>query len=145
MKEMNDIKNLCIFGSRNLTGGKIYSIIKDRIEKINPDLVITSGDARGVCAEAIKVCRDIAKPIQLSFLNNKKYAQGMYDHRSKEVLSKSDYIIFIHDGQTKGTKNEIKLADKMGIKYEYILEGIEEETLFKDDFFIDYEMPDLEI
>jgi len=31
----------------------------------------------------------------------------------------SDRAVFIHDGKSKGTSNEVKLADKMGVPYTY--------------------------
>jgi cbb3-type cytochrome oxidase cytochrome c subunit len=34
-------------------------------------------------------------------------------------LTDSYFAIFIHDGQSKGTSNELKLAKKMGVPYSF--------------------------
>ena len=110
---------LCFFGSRNLYNDFCKQIIIKEIEILKPDFIITSGDANGICKLAIDTAKQLPIPVELHFLNNAKYAAGMYEHRSKHILQRTDFIIFIHDGKSQGTKNEIKIADKMNIKYKY--------------------------
>ena len=127
---------ITIFGSRNLFGPAVKEIIDNEVKRLNPDYVATAGDADGVCKEARNYCRDKAIPLKLHYLN-KKYARGMYEQRSIAVLEETDFVVFIHDGKSKGTKNEIELAKKMGIKYHYYLLK-RDEIVIIDDFEIDY-------
>jgi len=62
---------------------------------------------------ARKIAREKAIPLTLHWLNF-IFLRGAFEQRSKAVLRDSDHSIFIHDGRSKGTSNEIKLAVKMG-------------------------------
>ncbi len=110
---------LTFFGTRTLIDNRILKIIEKQINLLNPDIIITAGDAKGVCAMSILMAKKYSIPTKLYWLNRKKYGRGMYDRRSKEILKDSDFVIFIHDGKSKGTKNEIELAKMMKIKYKY--------------------------
>jgi uncharacterized phage-like protein YoqJ len=39
--------------------------------------------------------------------------------RSKAILEHADFVVLIHDGKSKGTSNELKMIEKMGIPYKY--------------------------
>lgn len=109
---------LAIFGSRTLYDDRVKNIILTEIEKFNPSEIVTSAIIEGVCKMARDICQKNAIPLKLHFINP-KYAQGKYDHRSKAVLNDCDFVIIIHDGISKGTTNELNIAIKMNIPYEY--------------------------
>ena len=116
---MNNNIRLCIFGSRTFYDNPEASrILDDEISQINPVAIITS-DADGVCKLAIDKAKQFAIPVEIHFLNEKRYAAGKYEHRSLEVLKSCNMVLFIHDGTSKGTLNEIELAKKLGIEYKY--------------------------
>ena len=48
-----------------------------------------------------------------------QYLRGAFEQRSKEVIQEVDYLIFIHDGISKGTKNEFALYKQTGKPYHY--------------------------
>ena len=127
---------LCIFGSRNIDSESAFNILIEETKKLNPESIVTSGDARGVCKLAIMVSKKLSLPCKLHYLNQAKYARGKYDHRSREVLSESDFVLFLHDGFTTGTKNEIKLAEKMNIPYKYI-NYVQQDFSFDSKFQLD--------
>ena len=77
-------------------------------------MIVTHAEPEGVCGVVRGVAKELAIPLKLHFLNF-KYLRGAFERRSKDVLSDSDVSVFIHDGKSKGTSNEIKLADKMGL------------------------------
>lgn len=112
------IKNqkISFHGSRSLNDERVRIIILEEIEKRNPSVVITHGEPDGVCGMVRKICREKAIPLKLFFLNF-RYLRGAFEHRSIDVLKDSDYAIFIHDGKSKGTSNELKLAIKMKLPY----------------------------
>ena len=45
--------------------------------------------------------------------------RGAFEHRSKEVINDCDYMVLIHDGESKGTANELKQTIKAGRPYKY--------------------------
>ena len=106
--------NLSIHGSRTLKDERVKIIILEEIKKYRPTTIVTHAEPGGVCEMARKVCKEMAIPLKLHFLNF-RYLRGAFEHRSKDVLGESDHSIFIHDGKSKDTMNELKLAQKMNI------------------------------
>jgi hypothetical protein len=114
------IKKLCIFGTRTFyKNSKAAAIIDAEIDKLKPEMIITAGDADGICKLAIDKAKEHSIPVELHFLNGTKYAAGMYDHRSRDILARADHVLFIHDGVSKGTRNEINQAEKIGLSTTY--------------------------
>lgn len=111
---------LVIFGSRTLSGPRIAKIIMQEIAKIRPDVIITAGDAVGVCDEARKIATQIPLPLECHYLDRSRNA-GKYHHRSASAYRWATHAIFIHDGTSKGTQNEMNMADKMNIPSTYHL------------------------
>lgn len=107
---------LSIHGSRTLNDERVRIIILEEIEKHDPAVIVTHAEPEGVCEAAKNICKEKAIPLKLHFLNF-RYLRGAFEHRSKAVLKDADYAIFIHDGKSKGTSNEIKLAEKMGVPH----------------------------
>lgn len=127
---MSDDKVILSFhGSRILDNPTVEKKIKNEIEKYNPEYVVTHGEASGVCDMVRTYCRRNGIPLKLHFLQTDKYAQGAFHHRSLAVIKESTHCVFIHDGKSKGTQNELELAKKLKKPYEYYLvedEGIED-------------------
>ncbi len=103
---------LGIHGSRTLDDERVKIIILEEIGTHNPTMIVTHAEPGGVCEVAKKVCKALAIPLKVHFLNF-KYLRGAFEHRSIDVIRDSDHSIFIHDGQSKGTMNELALAKKM--------------------------------
>jgi len=104
-------------GSRGLKDERVRIIILEMLEKYNPEVIVTHAEPDGVCAMARLIAKEKGIPLKLHFLNF-KYLRGAFEHRSKDVLKDSDVAIFIHDGISVGTSNEIKLGEKMKMKFE---------------------------
>lgn len=109
---------ISIHGSRTLRDERVRIIIMEALQKTKADHIVTHGEPEGVCEMGRKIARELALPLTLHFLNF-KFLRGAFEHRSKAVLTDSDYAIFIHDGKSRGTANELKLAKKMRIKHEF--------------------------
>lgn len=103
-------------GSRTLKDERVRIIILEEIEKHKPTMIVTHAEPEGVCEMVRKIAREKAIPLKLHFLNF-KYLRGAFERRSKDVLNDTDYHIFIHDGRSKGTSNELKLAIKMNLEH----------------------------
>jgi len=110
--------NLSFHGSRDLNDERVRIVILEEIKNHNPTTIVTHAEPGGVCGLVRKICKEMAIPLKLHFLNF-KYLRGAFEHRSKDVLMDSDHSIFIHDGESKGTSNELKLSKKMKVPYTY--------------------------
>lgn len=114
------MKKLCIFGSRTLFKKEVIKVISDYIDAFSPKIIITAAEPMGVC----KIARDLAKtkciPITLYYLNKEKFAAGQYEKRGRAALADADFCLFVWDGKSKGTSNEIQDCIKMGVEHEII-------------------------
>lgn len=115
---MNMTCKLSVHGSRTLQDERVKIILIEEIEKYGITEIVTHAEPEGVCEVARRLAKERAIPLKLHFLNF-KYLRGAFEHRSKDVFNDSERAIFIHDGKSKGTSNEVKLAEKMGIPYTY--------------------------
>jgi len=111
-------KRLSVHGSRTLKDERVKIIIMETIKKYNVTTIVTHAEPEGVCGTARALCKEFAIPLKLHFLNF-KYLRGAFEHRSKDVLRDADRALFIHDGKSKGTSNELRLAIKMGIPNDF--------------------------
>ena len=109
---------LSVHGSRTLSDERVKILLLEEIEAHGITEIVTHGEPDGVCKVARDLCREKAIPLKLHFLNF-KYLRGAFEHRSIDVLKDGDRAIFVHDGKSKGTSNELKLARKMGVPYAY--------------------------
>jgi len=112
-KKEKHVARLSVHGSRGLKDERVRILILEAIAKYKPSVIVTHAEPDGVCGVARALCREIAMPLKLHFLNF-KYLRGAFEHRSKDVLRDSDHALFIHDGESRGTANEIAMAKKMG-------------------------------
>jgi len=109
---------LSVHGSRTLSDERVKILLLEEIEKFGVTEIVTHAEPGGVCKIARDLCREKAIPLKLHFLNF-KFLRGAFEHRSKDVLHDAGRAIFIHDGASKGTKNELALAVKFGIPHTY--------------------------
>lgn len=114
------VMKLAIFGSRSLKCEKTAWIISQAIKKNTPSVIITAGETLGVCELARIIARITVTPLKLYWLDEKRCA-GKYHWRSVGVLNDCDFCLFIHDGKSKGTKNEIDVCKKLNKPFECVL------------------------
>ncbi|MFQ5454144.1 MAG: DUF1937 family protein [Candidatus Zixiibacteriota bacterium] len=119
IKYIRNHERLAFCGSRSLKCKKTKQLILDEIKAHQAITVVTHGEPDGVCRSAIEVARRHGLSLSLHHLKIKEKARGAFEHRTKAVLADCDYCIFLHDGKSKGTKNELELARKMNIPYTY--------------------------
>jgi hypothetical protein len=114
---------LAFQGSRSLKKKEeeVLKIIDIEMNKYNPEMVITSGEPDGVCRLAQLYCKRNGITLKLYHLNCKKYAKGAFRNRSISIIKEADHIIIIHDGKSKGTRNELDLIKRFGKPFTYYL------------------------
>jgi len=117
-----------IFGSRSLTDARVKIMILDEIQKLQPICISTAQEPAGVCEMAQIVAKEMAIPLMLYFLNF-KYLAGAFEHRSQDIIKFSTHFLLIHDGESKGTHNELELVKKSGKPFRY---EVLEKTVYKE-------------
>lgn len=109
---------LSVQGSRTLFDPRVKILILEAIELHDVKALVTSGEPPGVC----QVCRELAKeyaiPLTLHYLDFKR-KRGAFEHRGKAILQSSDHCLFIHDGKSRGTLNEMNIAKALEHPYTY--------------------------
>jgi len=111
---------LAVFGSRSLHGERVAQAILQAIEDVGATEIVTAAEPCGVCEVAREIARLTATPLKLHFLDRGSNARGAWHHRSVHVYEDCDHVLLVHDGQSKGTANELELADKMNIPRTYV-------------------------
>jgi hypothetical protein len=112
---------LAVFGSRSLVGKSVRAAIETALDANGATAVVTAGEPQGVCHEARTVAQERSLPLTLHWLQPKERAAGKYHWRSVAVLSDCDRCLFLHDGKSAGTRNEIKIAVKRGVAHEVVV------------------------
>ena len=110
---------VAVFGSRTLKDERVKVIIMEQISKLEKvEMIVTTQEPAGVCEVAQRVAKENSIPLLLFFLNF-KYLRGAFEHRSLDVVKVSDFFIIIHDGESHGTANELKMVKKSGKPFHY--------------------------
>ena len=109
---------LCVMGSRTLEDERVKIILLEEINKTNCAAIITCAEPGGVSEVARKLAKEKGMPLILFHLNF-KYLRGAFEHRSIDALRASDAAVFVHDGESKGTANELQVCKKIGVPYRY--------------------------
>jgi uncharacterized protein YdaT len=109
---------LAFHGSRTLGNKMTRKVIEFEIEKHQPEIIVTHGEPRGVCRLSKTIAQEQGLCLNLHHVQV-KYATGKFHRRSLAVISDSDHCIFIHDGISQGTQNELALAKKLKAPYTY--------------------------
>ena len=107
---------LLIFGSRTLDSYQVDEVIVEFLNRSEYSFIITALDPDGVCQRVKHVAKTRKSGVVLIEIGlDEKRAQGMHEARSVIALKMADHMLAIWDGKSKGTLNEINLAEKMGV------------------------------
>lgn len=109
-------RRLGVFGSRGLHDERVEILILEAMRSGDFDMVVTCQEPQGVSEVAQRVSKKYGFPLELHFLNM-RYLRGAFEQRSKEIVDICDEFLLIHDGESKGTANELKLVEKSGKPY----------------------------
>jgi hypothetical protein len=118
IKYITHIERISFHGSRTITMAQAKPVIEGIFERHLPATVVTHGEPEGACEHARKLTMRAGIPLKLHHLQHWRLA-GQFHWRSTAVLEDSEMAFFLHDGISDGTSNELALAQKMGVPYEY--------------------------
>ena len=115
--------NIAIVGSRWYAE---YDTIKEYIlSKIDIKEVecVISGGANGVDRMAEKFAKEFKIKTKIFLPDWNKHGKAAGPIRNKDIVENSDIVFAFWDGQSRGTKKSIELAEKIGKKL-YIYKSI---------------------
>jgi hypothetical protein len=101
---------LAIVGSRTFND---YEMVKTALK----DLAITeivSGGAKGADTLAEQYAAENNIPVKVFKPDWAKYGRGAGPVRNKQIVEYADKVIAFWDGESRGTKSSIDLAEKQG-------------------------------
>jgi hypothetical protein len=113
---------ISVHGSRSLSQGQCLPVLRDIAERLQAECIVTHGETDGACEWARQFAKREGLQLVTHHLQHWRQA-GQFHWRSVAVLEDSERAIFLHDGKSDGTANELVLAKKMGIAYEYYKPG----------------------
>ena len=123
IKYIRHYARVSFHGSRSLSLKDVKPVFESVMERLQVEVAVTHGEPEGACAHIRSLCKSQGVPLMLHHLD-KSRAQGMHHWRSVAVLEDSEIAVFLHDGASQGTQNELMLALKMDIPHEYyVLKG----------------------
>ncbi len=104
---------IAIIGSRDYDDFEHVEIIMQELcNKFQDDLVIVSGGARGIDKKAEEVSELLEIDFHCYRAKWKKYGKKAGIIRNEKLINHSDAVIAFWDGESKGTLNSIKYAQK---------------------------------
>lgn len=112
--------HLSFHGSRSLSLSQCKPIIEAMLQKHIPETIITHGEPEGACEWVRSLSKQHGISLKLHYLQHWRQA-GQFHWRTKLVLEDSDHAIFLHDGISQGTANELALAKKTGMSFTYFI------------------------
>ena len=110
---------LGVFGSRSLKDERVMELIGKHAREHGAQMIVTAAEPAGVCQIAQLYARKAKLPLLLYFLEAEKYARGMWEHRSDNVINSSDIVLLVHDGESRGTYNEMQRTQHFGKPFIY--------------------------
>lgn len=103
-----------IAGSRNITD---INVVRNAIKSSNFKVTtVISGGARGVDKLGEELANKFNIPLEIYPADWDKYGKSAGYVRNELMASKADALIAIWDGQSRGTKHMIDLAEKYKLK-----------------------------
>jgi len=102
---------VAIVGSREYSN---LSKVRKYIQSLPIDTVIVTGGARGVDKCAEKVAQGIGLQTEIYPADWHRYGKAVGIKRNQQIVEASDRIVGFWNGESRGTKNTIDTAKKLG-------------------------------
>jgi hypothetical protein len=104
-----------IAGGRSFNDYKLLCEKCDKALSLKSDIEIVSGTANGADKLGEKYAKEKGYSVKQFPANWDKYGKGAGYIRNEEMAKYSDALIAFWDGQSKGTKHMIDLANRYGL------------------------------
>ena len=106
--------NIAIVGGRDFND---YSLLKESIlayiDTHEKPKNIVSGGAKGADTLAVQFAAEMGIPLLVFKPDYQKYGRGATLVRNTQIIENAEVVFAFWDGQSKGTKDSIKKAEKL--------------------------------
>lgn len=106
-------KKIMVCGSRTINDEKLIFSKLDDILIDYPNMVLISGNAKGVDSIGEKWAKSHDIQIELYKPDWQKYGRAAGIIRNKVMVENSDFVVIFWDGVSKGTKSDIDFCKKL--------------------------------
>lgn len=103
---------LAVIGSRGFNNYELLKYYLDKINSIKPITQIVSGGAYGADNLGEKWAKENKIETNIIYPNWKLFGKKAGFLRNQTIINECDNVIAFWDGESKGTKNSIDLANK---------------------------------
>jgi hypothetical protein len=117
---------IAIVGSRKYAPMKDVRNFVKALKKNDEEYVIVSGGAHGVDRVAEEEAREQGIPVEIYIPNWQAHGKAAGPMRNKKIVDAADAVYAFWDGESRGTKSSIDLAEGAG-KPCYITYGSEDD------------------
>lgn len=105
------MRRIAIVGSRDYPD---MGQVRDFVLSLSPDTVVVSGGARGVDTVAERAANEIGLETVIFHADWDTYGKSAGYIRNKELVRYADEVVAFWDGQSKGTRHTVTLAEHVG-------------------------------
>lgn len=110
---------LAIVGSRGFDN---YELMSESLEiYVGMATLVISGGAQGADSLGAKWGRENNLPIQIFLPDWEKHGKSAGYKRNIDIVKNADVVVAFWDGESKGTKHSMDIAEEMGIKLVTVL------------------------
>ena len=120
---MNTPYRVMIAGSRTFDDFELLAATLDRVLAGKENVVIVSGGAKGADQLGERYAKERGLTVEQHLPDWKKHGKGAGMVRNGVMVDVADHAVFFWDGESKGTADGIKKAQKRGIPVEVVRYG----------------------
>jgi hypothetical protein len=107
---------VAVVGSRSFND---YALLERTLSERQIDMIV-SGGAAGADSLAYQYAKEKGLPILVIFPKWNQFGRGAGFMRNKLIVDRCDKVVAFWDGESKGTKSTIELAERQGKPVEVI-------------------------
>lgn len=113
--KLNAMLKCAIVGGRDFDDyGFMKKVLDERFDNLSFVESIVSGGAKGVDTLAERYAKEIGRPMVVFKPDYKRYGRGAALVRNTQIIEYADVVYAFWDGRSKGTRDAINKAQKMG-------------------------------
>jgi hypothetical protein len=110
LKDAKPVK-VAVVGSRTFNN---YELLKENLDAIPNISMIISGGARGADSLGARYSKEKGIPLQVFFPDWDFYGKSAGYKRNVQIVEACDVLVAFWDGESKGTKHSIDIAQEKG-------------------------------
>jgi hypothetical protein len=119
-------KQIAIVGSRDYNW---LSHVREYVRELPHGTIVVSGGAKGVDRTAEFAAKKRGLGVLLFLPQWERYGKAAGFRRNEEIVRNADVVVAFWDGKSRGTKNTIETARKLGVPLVIFKGGVKVEGM----------------